>query len=167
MDQSLITEAYRSIMDATDPNCALCLKETTRREHVLCSDKCNRWHHQRFMDMPAAEYKELHDSNEDWYCPGCKSKPPNVHRPNNSCQSSSSGESEDEEDILSDLDDTIIDSQTNSYFNSGTVTLTPARILITPAPLVNQAQGWDTSLYPEPSPQTRINPLGRVVANHT
>ena len=71
----------------------------------------------------------------------------------------SSGESEDE--------DTIIDSQTNSYFNSGTVTLTPARILITPAPLVHQARGWDTSLYQEPSPQTRINPLGRVVANHT
>jgi hypothetical protein len=134
-------------MDTTDPHCLLCSKEVTSREHALCCDLCDRWHHQRCMKMPAADYKDYSRSEEKWYCPGCKPLSPTSYRLQKSCLSSTSDESNDEDDTQLDIDQ----SQTNNHFNSGTVTLTPARILLTPAPcqppyLIKSVDGTQASI---------------------
>ena len=55
--------------------CKICHKQVTSRQHALCCDRCDRWHHQKCMKMSSAVYKELECSTDTWHCEACNQIP--------------------------------------------------------------------------------------------
>ena len=138
--------------------CKICSKIAKIREHALCCDLCDRLHHQRCLGMAPARYEELRNTPGEWFCPECAEIRHVTTTSYRQDQHSSSGESDVELN-------TTFGSQVNdtpNSFNSNNFTMTPAQLVVTPAPtssldaanssfqsvvpLDRSRRSWDTSL---------------------
>ena len=149
---------------SSDKACKICNKLFKIREHGLCCDLCDMWYHQRCLRMPAAMYKQLSaETLGDWFCPGCVQT--KQHR---ASTSDLSGDSDDESNTT--LGSEVTD--TPKSFNPTNFTMTPARLVVTPAPsssldaanssfqsvvrLDRDRRSWDTSLLRPQSHQAYV-----------
>ena len=158
--------------------CKLCNKAFKTREHGLCCDICDQWLHQRCLKMPAAEYQFWDKTTDQWFCPECmqtKHDSTTRYRVQDDHSSSSGSEISDDENNTSVGSECSTDS--GKQLNLSTFTLTPALLVVTPAPsstidaannsfrsVMPRGQGreWDSSLY---SQDTYLPLRSRPVAN--
>ena len=113
-----------------DTKCQICNHEVTKRQHALWCDNCNRWNHQRCMGMTPIKFRELRKSKAKWFCESCvQTKHPTSYGQDQYL----SGSDNDSGGESNKLDDHKGTSPINPIEPSSFI-LTPARIIITPAP---------------------------------
>ena len=159
--------------------CKICHFKFKSREHALCCDNCDQWHHQRCLRMPAAMFQDLSTSEDQWYCPECIQ----IKHDSTTCYRQDGHSSSSESDASDGETNTTVGSVctgTANQPNPSTFTMTPALLVITPAPSstideanksfqsvmpLDQRREWDTSLCSQETYlPMRLEPLYEAIS---